>query len=106
MTTFVLDAAGHVTRVNRLERINDINHDSLYVEPARIGNISYFSTLRGNVQPIDMSRALAKWALIGQEDRSEAEPAPIGRECAAGTPLANWSVAARFGCRSRQPHLC
>lgn len=82
MTTFVLDAAGHVTHENRLEQINDFEHDSLYSEPARIGKIFYFSTLGGNVQPIDMSidapKALSKWALISPEDKAAGWVTGIG----------------------------
>ncbi|PHS42400.1 MAG: amine dehydrogenase [Robiginitomaculum sp.] len=68
-----LDASGNVTQVTRSEKFNNIDDDSLFMKPVRFGDMLYFPTFTGNIQPIDLSgdtpKPLAKWSLVSDDER-------------------------------------
>ncbi len=82
-----LDAGGNVTKETRSEKFNNIDDDSLFLKPARFGDILYFPTFTGNIQPIDLSgdtpRPLPKWSLLSADERA-ANWRPGGWQLIAG----------------------
>jgi methylamine dehydrogenase heavy chain len=75
MVTFTLGESGKVVHESRSESFNDIDHDTLYMEPARGSSINYFVTAKGNVRPVDMSGAaptiLPMWPLMTHEEAAD-----------------------------------
>ena len=67
-----LDGVGNVTNETRSEKFNNIDDDSLFLKHARFGDILYFPTFMGNIQPVDLSgdspKPLEKWSLVNQSE--------------------------------------
>jgi methylamine dehydrogenase heavy chain len=87
MLTVRLDAAGHVAGQQETRAFNDLDHDPLFSLPARIGRISYFTSFKGMVQPIDLAGdapVLAPaWPLVTAQEAA-ANWRPSGWQQAAG----------------------
>ena len=70
-----LDGGGNVIAETRSETFNNIDDDSLFLKPARFGNMLYFPTFKGNLQPVDLSGntpvPLEKWALVSKAEKAE-----------------------------------
>ncbi len=82
-----LDAGGNVTGETRSEKFNNIDDDSMFMKPVRFGDVLYFPTFTGNIQPIDLSgdtpKPLPKWSLVSEAERA-ANWRPGGWQLIAG----------------------
>ncbi len=82
-----LDAQGNVVDQTRSGKFNDIDHDSLFLKRARFGDVLYFPTFTGNIQPVDLSggtpKPLAKWSMLNEAER-KANWRPGGVQLIAG----------------------
>jgi methylamine dehydrogenase heavy chain len=82
-----LDASGKVTKETRSATFNNIDDDSLFIKRARFGDMLYFPTFSGNIQPIDLSSdtptPLEKWSLVSAAER-KANWRPGGWQVIAG----------------------
>ncbi len=89
MLTVQLDATGKVTGQSETATFNDLADDPLFSLPARIGGVSYFTSFKGGVQPIDLSgtapKLLPRWSLVTAEE-AKANWRPSGWQQAAGGP--------------------
>jgi methylamine dehydrogenase heavy chain len=84
-----LDDAGKVVGQAETKPFNNLADDPLFSQPARIGDVAYFPSLKGSVQPIDFSGPEAKllpaWSLVSP-DEAKANWRPSGWQLAAGGP--------------------
>lgn len=72
MVSVQLDGAGRVVGQAETRAFNDLSDDPLFSLPARDGTISYFTSFKGSVQPIDLAgpsaRLLPRWSLVTAEE--------------------------------------
>ncbi len=89
MLTVQLDAAGRAVSQSETTAFNDLTDDPLFSAPARIGPVSYFTSYKGAVQPIDLGGAqpklLPRWSLVTPQEAT-ANWRPAGWQQAAGGP--------------------
>ena len=82
-----LDSVGNVVKETRSERFNNIDDNALFLKHARFGDILYFPTFKGSIQPVDLStdtpKPLQKWSLVSAAER-EANWRPGGWQLIAG----------------------
>jgi len=84
-----LDGSGKVVGQTETRPFNDLADDPLFSQPAMVGEVGYFPSLKGSVQPIDFSgpdaKLLATWSLVSA-DEAKANWRPSGWQLAAGGP--------------------
>ncbi|MBT8447176.1 MAG: amine dehydrogenase [Gammaproteobacteria bacterium] len=85
MLTVQLDGSGQESTRTRLEPFFDIDTDPLFAKAVHIGNVAYFPTFGGKLQPIDLSGPRpvvgAAWNLVSD------------REAAANYRPGGWQIA-------------
>ena len=75
MASYALNKDGEVAQEYLSDVFNDIDNDVLYMTPANINGVSYFMSLTGRIQPVDLKKAkariLAAWPLLTDQDKAE-----------------------------------
>jgi methylamine dehydrogenase heavy chain len=86
MLSLTLDDAGHVASQTATKAFNDLTDDPLFNQPAMVGTVAYFASLKGQVQPVDLAgpvaRVLDPWPLLSAEE-AKADWRPSGWQVAA-----------------------
>jgi methylamine dehydrogenase heavy chain len=75
LSAFRLDERGAVAVRKDVEPFNDIDHDAMFMIPARVGDTYYFATFGGHVRPIagagDEAKVLPAFSLLDARDEAE-----------------------------------
>ncbi len=70
-----LDAQGKLVSQKRSRKFFNGDADPLFVVRARVGDVVYFPSFKGQVQPVDMSsgtpKILDSWSLVSAEEKAE-----------------------------------
>lgn len=56
MVTFLLDDKGQKRSESISQKFNDLDNDPLFMKTARIGDMTYFVSFKGQVQPVNFSK--------------------------------------------------
>lgn len=56
MVSFKIDAEGQASDQTVSQKFNDLDNDPLFMKTARIGDMTYFVSFKGQVQPVDFTR--------------------------------------------------
>lgn len=86
MLSITLDDKGQVASQTATKAFNDLTDNPLFNQPAMVGSVAYFASLKGQVQPVDLAgpvaRVLDPWPLL----------TPV--EAKAGWRPSGWQLAA------------